>query len=466
MAILNFFALILCLMLGTASLLSPLLSRFVNAGGSNVSRRVVFVVEGNGFEPVTMLSSQARAALDATLNEPVGDRRWWYRDYQHDSPLIVESDDLASARSLGALETHGLVNRASVLLGMSSRASGGGHSNEHGCLSCSRSIGGSPGGPTIDATISGISQGRPFEAVRLGVGTGDSLDFNTVAYDRGRPAPMILKPATAYGVLFGSVDGNADFTNRGDLLEFAAADVAAVRGQLRGGIEREKLDAYLASIEDLRARQANLEMLSGTLMDVAPEGPSTNPLYQSPDALDVFAAQAQLATAALLGELTNVVVLGSGTGGTFSLTYHSISELSRHDIQHGSGASAELLQAAHAVSERQVEIIAQMARTLDDTPDPSGGTMLDHTLIVYISENGEQHHSTASEFPALLIGGEALGIRQGGRSIIYPGMSSSGHRQLSNLWNTVGHLAGLDLNEFGSEGPSRVAAGPLSELLA
>ena len=37
---------------------------------------------------------------------------------------------------------------------------------------------------------------------------------------------------------------------------------------------------------------------------------------------------------------------------------------------------------------------------------------------------------------------------------------------MSNLFNTLGHLAGSDLNDFGREGGTRVALGPLPELLA
>ena len=92
--------------------------------------------------------------------------------------------------------------------------------------------------------------------------------------------------------------------------------------------------------------------------------------------------------------------------------------------------------------------------------------MLDHTVIVYIGDNGEQHHSTASEFPVVLIGGRALGLQTNGRTLVYPGMSSDGHRQLSNLWNTLGYVAGEELDDFGAEGPSRRALGPLAELLA
>jgi hypothetical protein len=50
---------------------------------------------------------------------------------------------------------------------------------------------------------------------------------------------------------------------------------------------------------------------------------------------------------------------------------------------------------------------------------------------------------------------------------VYPGVDTggSGHRQVSNLWNTLGHLAGDPLDTFGKEGPYRVAPGPLAELM-
>ena len=110
-------------------------------------------------------------------------------------------------------------------------------------------------------------------------------------------------------------------------------------------------------------------------------------------------------------------------------------------------------------------MIADVARRLRDTPDVLGGTMLDHTAIVYISDNGEQHHSTASEFPVLLLGGRGLGLRTEGRTIFYPGLGSERHLQLSNLWNTLGYLAGEELDDFGQEGRTRRATGPLGELL-
>ncbi|MGE0786643.1 MAG: DUF1552 domain-containing protein [Sandaracinaceae bacterium] len=455
---------------GGAAFLAPLLRRFAQADEAG-SCRFVFVVEGNGFEPVTVLADSVRARLDATMRSPIGSERWWPNQYAHTSTIAEDTSDFGSAIALGAIEAQGLASQTTVLLGMSSKVIGGGHSAFHGTLSSTRTVGGAPGGMTIDHYLGALPNVRgetPFDVLRLGVGTGRALDFGTCAFGAARPAPMMLYPTTAYEVLFGAVataEAQQAFQRRGDLLSFAHDDVMAAQAELAGSsVERAKLDQYLMSIETLQARHARLLALEDQLRANAPEAPATNPLYTG-EPLDTLAAQLELATAALMGELTNVVVVGSGTGGDFGLTYSSVSSVGRHDMQHTSGSDPAMLQAVHTVTTRQVDLVAQMARRLADTPDVAGGNMLDHTLICYVGDNGEQHHSQALEFPVVLIGGSALGLRSGGKTIVVPGRSEPGHRQLSNLWNSVGYLAGQTLDTFGGEGPSRVAPGPLSELV-
>ncbi|MEQ8280786.1 MAG: DUF1552 domain-containing protein [Deltaproteobacteria bacterium] len=448
-----------------AALCGPLVSRIAR-GDPGMPRRFVFVVEGNCFEPITMLSDAGRAAIQATAD--IGNQRWWYRSYRHDAPLVV-ADDFAGAPALGAL-TPELAAKTSVVFGLSSRIVGGGHSASHGALSSSRTVGGAPGGPTIDAhvaAIEGVRDGAPFDAVRLGLNSSNSpLDFGTCAYEKGRGAPMILQPRSAFDSLFGSVGdagSRASFARRRGLLDYAAGDVQRSLAAFSGsGRERLKLERYLESLEELTRRHERLLSLETQLEAARPEPPDTNPLYAG-DPLDRFAAQMQLATAALQGGLTNVAVVGSGTGGAFNMTYSSVSSVGRHDLHHGSGGNATYRDAIHEVTRRQFATIAQMASALDAVPE-NDGTMLDHTAIVFIGDNGEQHHSTASEFPIVVIGGGALG-HAAGQTVVYPGLSSDGHRQVSNLWNTIGYWAGEALDEFGAEGPSRRAPGPLAELM-
>ncbi len=83
-----------------AALCGPLVARIARADPT-MPRRFVFVVEGNCFEPITMLSDAARAAIDATTANPVTGR-WWYRSYRHDAPLVV-ADDFTGGPALGPL---------------------------------------------------------------------------------------------------------------------------------------------------------------------------------------------------------------------------------------------------------------------------------------------------------------------------------------------------------------------------
>ena len=61
-------------------------------------------------------------------------------------------------------------------------------------------------------------------------------------------------------------------------------------------------------------------------------------------------------------------------------------------------------------------------------------------------------------------GGQALGVATDGRSMAYPGVRDSENRQLSNFFNSLGYAAGTELDDFGTEGSTRIARGPLSEL--
>ncbi|MGE0784227.1 MAG: DUF1552 domain-containing protein [Sandaracinaceae bacterium] len=446
---------------------APFGARFAGATGATCPK-FLFVVEGNGFEPASVLCDSARAALDATMSGAVDTKRWWCNSYRHDSPMELSTPDLAQSSYLSSqfgtafplepLAEQGLVDQSTVLLGLSSRIVGGGHSGMHGALSSTRTIGGRPGGPTIDAYLAGIPEVRqdtPFDAFRIGVG-GGGIDFGTCAYGYGRPAPVIRDESEAYAFAYGAfASGNARqvFEQRDRMLRFAAEDVRAAEARFTGNPgELAKLGTYEASIDELLQSQERLRSMTVT----APPAPMTglSPLPQLAQLLD-------MAAGALIDGLTNVAVVTSGTGGAFGMTYSTVSSTARHDMQHQSGGNPTLLDAIRQVNRAQVDAIAKAARRLADA------SILDQTIIVWIGDNGEQHHSTSSEFPILLIGGSGVGLKPGGRTVLYPGLSSANHRQLSNLWNTLGHVAGVALDEFGGEaGNLRKAPGPLPELLA
>ena len=444
-------------------------------GAETPPRRFVFVVEGNSFDPLVVMSGAARAAIDAQAIADTSGRRAFAHLYGHESPLVIQEGDLGTAPALSPLLSAGgaldLSALSSVTMGLSSKITGGGHATYCGGLSSTRSTPGRAGGPTIDALLASLPEVRgsaPFDAVRVGVdASNQALNTTTCAYGTGRAAPLIVNPTLAYGNLFGSVadeDGQAAFARRADLLAYAQADVNAALKTFPGNsTERAKLETYLASLESLVIRQNQLSSLTDELRSVVPGGPSDNSAYVSEDALEKLEVQFELVTAALLGGLTHVAVIASGTGGHFNVRYPSlIDDISRHDLHHQSAVPANLA-VIHEATRQHVQMIANMARTLAEVPE-EGGTMLDNTVIVFLSDNGETHHSTAMEFPVLMVGGQGLGLHNDGRTTVFPGIRMGSNRQLSNLYNTLGFAAGTELTNFGTEGASRIATGPLSEL--
>lgn len=451
---------------GATGLLAPF-SREVLAQNAT-PKRLVLVVECNGIYPVTVLSNQARARIGAAA---IGGRRNFENAYPS-APVSITGDALDTASCLSPLAASAgkasMVNRAMVVLGLSSTIAGGGHSSGTGALSCA--VHGAAA--TIDAVLAPRLKGTaPFDAIRLGTSSAlTPIVYETCAFGPRKPAGILVNPTLAYETIFGTIIGGAGAgQERSALFDFARADVQATLSTFRGtSNERLKLERYLASLDALRARETQLSMMSGAVRPLLPPSPATNPLLMgngTPDALSWLEAQFQVGTTALLGGLTNTLVIASGSSG-FDVRYQSLlGGIGRHDLQHGIDTAANWT-AIQAVTRKHVELTANLARTLAATPEVgAAGSMLDHTIIVFMSDNGEQHHATGVEWPMLVLGGNALGMKTDGRTVLFPGDGAAGNRQVSNVFNTLGHAFGdAGFDNFGLEGAARLAPGPLSEL--
>ncbi len=430
------------------------------------SPRFVFVIEGNCVEPVAMLSPTARAALDGMLAEPIDDKRNWYRQYRQDSLIELGTPDLDAAKSLGALGAD-LRGRASVLYGLSNKAGGGGHTPHHGTLTCTRTVGGSPGGQSIDSVLAeSLSRdlGTPFDAIRVGAGSAP-LNGGTCAHAAGAPAAILQRPTTAFQTYLGAVAGDPSALDRAEMLAFAREDVEHALGEsIAGAHEQEKLRTYLRALEE---NERQLDALVGWDADASllPAGPETDPRFTSGRHFDALGAQFAVASSALRLGLTNVAVITSATSGEFgAVAYPSLERAGvptgRHNLHHESAGSTAHQDMIHEVSATIVSHLAQLARDLEDTPDGDGASLLDNTVILYFGDNGETHHSSASEFPVLAVGGEGLGFGHG-RTLVYPRLGSDGHLRMSNLWMSLLAGAGYPRDTFGGEDFGRLLGGEL-----
>jgi hypothetical protein len=457
------------------SLVLPLI-RQTYAQNMDTPRRFVFILEGNCIEPINLMTPNTLSTLRAATQSNTEGRRFFPRQYGHDNVIQI-NDSLSLAPSLDPLDGRGgrldLSDLSSVVLGLSSTVTGGGHWTNFGALSCTRSTGYRAAGPTIDAILAASSEvrrGAPFDAVRVGIHTYEkAMNTRTCAYDTGRSAPVIADPSVAFTNLFGVVGDEASraaFARKGLLLDYARRDVNAALATFSGNSrERAKLETYITSLETVQMRQQRLDMLSPSLAEVVPVVPTESALYGSEDPLQRLQAQFDLVQASLIGALTHVAVIAVGTGGGFDLSYPTLNqEFSRHTLHHMTEVPPEVaIPVIQAATRDLVGKAAHLARALAQVPE-GNGTMLDNTLICVMSENGEQHHSEGLEWPCLLIGGQGMGFQTDGRTTVFPRMGTTGHRQVSNLFNTFGHAAGMDLNDFGGEGSARIALGPLGEI--
>ena len=86
------------------------------------------------------------------------------------------------------------------------------------------------------------------------------------------------------------------------------------------------------------------------------------------------------------------------------------------------------------------DLIAGLVKKLEAVPE-GDGTMMDNTVILYLSCAAEGHHSRCWEWPFVVLG-NAGGQLKSGRYIEYPYWGNDGHREIGNLYTTLLHVVG------------------------
>ena len=125
-------------------------------------------------------------------------------------------------------------------------------------------------------------------------------------------------------------------------------------------------------------------------------------------------------------------------------------------------------EARAAVEQLHLEGIAGLAEKLDRVPE-GDGTMLDNTLIVYLSCSGGDHHGGQADWPFLLLGGMADKLRMG-RYLEFPKYREQGHRTIGNLYLSFMQAAGIQPPDSFGQPDANLKdldlTGTLSELMA
>jgi hypothetical protein len=166
--------------------------------------------------------------------------------------------------------------------------------------------------------------------------------------------------------------------------------------------------------------------------------------------------------------LTNVVVLDASCGPHGYKTWKELGvTVDGHEIGHKAGHPD---RDKYAIPIRQFHAarVADLAKRLDAIKE-GNGTLLDNTLIVYMSDAAEEHHGQGIQWPMVLVGNLGGKLKTAGRFLQFPKYGSKGHRTMGNFYLALLRAVGDNREKFGDPDHALKdidTAGPLTQILA
>jgi len=423
--------------------------------------RVLFFVQGNGVYPDEI--------------QPQGIERPRDPSQLEDRPLKGHK----MALSMEPLEPW--VEKMTMIHGLSGFIARGSHNSGFAALGC-WPFKKKDYGETVDAGIA-RNLGGVYPHVGVGVSNkGATMTYNVTAAGRGRALPTLLNPVLAHKQYFAAgAEGEARkaFDLDTNLLDFLADDVKRMQARL-DGVERDKLERYLEAFESMSGRQSNLAAMADEINQATPEiDPKLGVISTSKTAptgvFDRLEAQFEIAAGTMIAGLTSTVTVSAGAGPDRIGLSCMASEVGKgngyigsHGIGHGGSAAGMSSSECHARIRRKcLEKLAKFIRTLESIPE-GDGTMMDNTLIVYMSDSAEGHHPRCTEWPFVLIGDLGGRLKLGNRYLRYPWYGKPGHRTMASLYTSLLNAVGDPRQSFGIE-DSQIKdldqSGPLAEIM-
>jgi len=287
-------------------------------------------------------------------------------------------------------------------------------------------------------------------------------------------------PARAFSSLFGGFSGGGSGGSGGSdtggegraaartrsLLDAATADILSLQSRL-GSAERDKLDLHLTSLRELEQRLSGGGTGTGGTGSASCDAPSLGAGPWDASALSDPAhfpaqleAQLDLAVLAMECGLTRVatvqcsmhtseLIMSRFPGTAFSDAGY---DMRSHQASHyGARHDPSKREYRDFLAQRQwwVARYAGLLERLAARPE-GDGTMLDHSIVVLVTEVNDGNTHLHDNMPFVLAGGASGRIR-GGRVL-----DANGARH-GDLWAAVGQAMGADLQRFGDAGGGALA---------
>lgn len=433
---------------------------------SQLPKRFVFVMRGNGLRPYGIMPEG--------LEEYGADR--YKAEKMVDEPLAGHAFN-ASMKSLEPFK-----DQLNIVQGLSSKVCKGPHGGHYGVLGAySSGDHAPPRRETVDITLAKqFPSIFPHLAFHIGVKPGELFRYLDIsAQGKNTRTPAYASAALAYKDIFGTVltgdTAKIETQANRNLMDFLVDDVKRAQSALNSA-EKEKLDHYLNGFEALRDREVKLTKMGSELIKHAPP---FDDKYTSEIETHRLEAHFDLAAASLITGLTNSITIRADQ---LEVRYQGfdhkrMKEISLHEIGHTADVEGtkdryesnwkQGREMRDRIRTFQMQLIAGLAAKLKAVPE-GDGTMLDNTVIVFLSDAGSQHHTGYENMPLMVLGNLG-GAFKTGRYLHYPTYNQPGHRTLANLHMSLLHAAGMPDDRYGDRdlglGEAVDQEGPLAELM-
>lgn len=264
-----------------------------------------------------------------------------------------------------------------------------------------------------------------------------------------QPNYAFASPGCAYKNLFATaLEKSNDQKADDSLYGFLSKNIASHDSQTLDLLESQKIGHYVDSVNSLIDRNVLLQKMSAQIRKYAPTL-DKSVMEDDYTTVEQQFAFVDLLVSSLQAGLTNVATFTLDDLGT---RYTGVVEdtIALHDIGHGKdlkGMPAD--EVREKLRSHHMSLVNRLVEELKATPE-GGGTMFDHTMIMYLPENGEKHHSVGTEVPFLILAGDKVKLSMARRRYIrLPNYDEEGHKTLGNWYTTILNAYGNPMKHYG-----------------
>jgi len=281
-----------------------------------------------------------------------------------------------------------------------------------------------------------FGQETPLPSLEVAMEEGATISWRAPTV----PLPMQNNPQLVFTRLFGDGATNAERTARRALSQSLLDSVVTELGSLEAELphdDRTRLDQYLTDVREVERR---IELAASRVTDAAaaPAKPAGIPDdYEEHAGLLI-----DLVALAWAADLTRVTTFMVGRETNQRVFPRSGITEAWHNLSHHSEIPAKRDRVAQLNAYHTRTIMGRMLDKLAATPD-GGGTLLDHSLVLYGSGMSNSNQHDHEPLPILVAGG-ASGKLRGGRHV-----RAGKGTPLSNLQVAVLDKLGVPAQSFG-----------------